>query len=1019
MQPLIVKELPLEGKVLIEASAGTGKTYTIGLIVLRLLLEKGLTIEKIVLITFTKAATAELKKNTAEKIREAYDIWKNGFKENSDLTEIVENAKKEHKQIKEANLLDAIARIDEMPVFTIHSFCERLLSEFAFETGNFEEKEVVTNLSDIKDRVIANFWRERIKDLDKTVELTPADLSKSIDAVLKHSDAEITGEKYSDEIEDDKKIKYAIAYELAIKIGDKLKEEKRKLKVMDFDDMIGNCYKAITEDKEHKLQNAVKKKYDAILVDEFQDTDKMQFDIFDYLFKDKPFFMIGDPKQAIYRFRGGDIFAYGKAREKAGKNRFSMNKNYRSEKTLLSALDIFFKNDFFKGKMGEEIDYTEVECGKPELKPIKEETDNRYKPFVIWKGNNNENKEKFNPKVKKSVISEIKRLLSTEKIEPKNIAILLDRNKDCLAYKNALAKERIFAIVRGGPVFESESAVFIRILLNAICYNNNIKCIRALLMNNFCGFEPKTIDDKIFMEWTNVIYETKKEWEKYGVMNAIDFFMAKQNLWGRIATNINGERNITNIRQIMELLNEAEIKFGRIPEKINNHFAVLCKEANESDEAEERLETDEEALKIMTIHKSKGLQFDIVFVPDISRSPRTHKFPHTYMYHKNGKQAIAYIAQSENGEKELNDREEKEELARLLYVALTRAKYRLYVAHNPCYSRSKSCLREIFDDFCISNSSPNIQIEDLDNVLKEKYEYSKKNEIEDAKRECKPLPQKKEPPWQKTSFTEISQNLEPKDYIPVLRKSEAEPPAGKRMGTLLHSIFENLDFDAKENEIQKIVENKLGGFKEFSKETEEGNCRRLWVENKVNVILNKALQKSAGKLCEIDSNNKVAELNFSMKSEKIDSKEIKKIMGEKIPDFLETKESPDKFINNAISLYINGAIDLIFLAGDCKYYILDWKSNSLNDFSNKGMEEAMMHSGYHLQYYIYAVALKRWLEQTQENFDFKKQFGGAYYIFIRGVKEEADNFDGIYFANGKEIADDIINLDNSFKEVCK
>jgi exodeoxyribonuclease V beta subunit len=1005
MNALDVKTTPLDKKVLIEAGAGTGKTYTIGLLVLRLLLEKNIKIEKIVLITFTEAATLELKKNTSEKIREAYNIWKNGTNEENDLTEIIKNAKKENGKIKEANLLDAIARIDEMPVFTIHGFCRKLLTEFAFETGNFEEKEVVTDIDDIKYAVIADFWRENVKNLDVLIGLNLWELSRAVDEVFKHPNADITGEDYN-ENQDEKVLKYAIAHKLAKEIRARLQEEKRKHKIMDFNDMIEDCHKAIERDSEKILKNAVNKRYDAIMVDEFQDTDKIQFEIFDYLFENKLFFMIGDPKQAIYRFRGGDIVAYKKARESAGENQFSMIKNYRSEKTLLDAFNVFFGNSSFAGKMGEGIDYVKVECGKPEQKPIKEEKDSYYAPFVIWKGRNNENKESFAPKAQKAVISEIKRLLSIEGIEPKDIVILLNSNRDCFAYKNALAKEGIYAIFSGGSVFSGEAADFLRILLNAICYNSRTGFIRALLAHDFIGFEPDSIDDNVFITWANIIFNARTQWEKFGVMNAVDFFLTKQNLWSLIAASPNGERSITNIRQIMDILNQEEIKYGRVLEKINNRFAQLCNEAAQSNETEERLETDEDALKIMTFHRSKGLQFNIVFVPDVSRSPHPHKFPHVYVYYENDRQVISYKAASNDGEKELAGEAENEESARLLYVALTRAKYRVYAAYSPCYGRSKSYLREIFDDYCASNSSSNIQIEELDKVIDAKYKYSFKSENEDIKKKAKPLPGKIEPAWERTSFTGISLKLEQTEHIPLLHKTEDEPPAGKRMGTLLHSIFEDLDFDAKDDDIRDMVENKLGGYREFSTEGgEDGKARKDWIKKKVRTILNKKLG-SAGPLCDIDAGNKVTELNFFMYSQNMSLPAIKEILRDKINDF-EKEDLPAR--------YIKGAIDLVFLGKDGKYYILDWKSNSLNDFSKEGMDkEAMLPHGYHLQYYIYAVALKRWLEETQEGFDFKKQFGGVYYIFIRGVTDKEDNLDGIYFADAKEITDNIIKLDNSF-----
>jgi len=984
MRSLNVHNLPLGKKVLIEASAGTGKTFTIGLIVLRLLLEKVLPVEKIILITFTKAATAELKKNTSEKILEAYDIWKNGSDKDDDLTKIVKNAQKENTQIKEANLLSAIARIDEMPIFTIHGFCEKLLSEFAYETGNFEEKEVITDLSDIKDRVVADFWRRKIRDLDETIELKPKILSQAINIILNNPGAKLEGEKY-ESFAKEKEKQYAIAYELAKEIRRKLAEEKKKLKVMDFNDMIENCYRAVKNDSKNILRNAVKNKYAAILVDEFQDTDEMQFEIFDYLFKDKPFFMIGDPKQAIYRFRGGDIFAYKEARNSAGENQFSMNVNYRSEQSVLDALNLFFDNDSFKLKMGEGIDYKKVQCGK-ELSPCRER-DSKYPAFVIWRGKDGENKPEFESKTQKAVIAEIKRLLGSGKFEPKNIAILLDSNADCIAYKNALAKESIYAVVSGGSVFASESANFLRILLNAVCYNNNAKYIRALLTHCFCGFEPKEINDEVFMKWTNVIYETKMKWKFHGIMHAIDFFIRK--------LGISGKRDVANIRQIMECLSEEEIKFGRVPEKINNRFAVLCQEAEVSEKTEERLETDEDALEIMTIHKSKGLQFDIVFVPDVSRSPRNHTFPNAYVYHNGKEKTIAYFAKDEI-KKELNNKEENEENARLLYVALTRAKYRLYVAFSPCKRKkdgsisgavgASSVCREIFENFSAEND--NIAIESLDELLENKYSYnqSKKSGKE---MQAKKLPENFSvaPAWTKTSFTGISGNFERMDYVPV---PQQKIPTGKRMGILLHSIFENLDFNASEEKIKSMVENKLGGYKELK------DCTGL-IEELIRLTLNKNLPGSTGKLGDVE--NKVAELNFFMSSDKIDLRKIKEIMKDKIPDFLEPKELLDR--------YIKGAIDLVFLGKDGKYYILDWKSNSLNDFSQNGMEEAMRHHGYHLQYYIYAIALKRWLEKTCQD----KQFGGIYYIFVRGVNEENSN--GVYYISGENLAGSIAELEKS------
>lgn len=242
MHPLDINTLPLNEKVLIEASAGTGKTYTIGLIVLRLLLEKHLPIEKIVLITFTEAATAELKKKTAERIREHYS-------NNSEKLTLPEKA----------SLLDAIARIDEMPVFTIHGFCKRLLSEFAFETQNFEDMEIITNQKDIENRIVADFWRSEIEKLEEAEikdlpeKFSPNILRTGIENVINFPDAKIECDAQDNLVAN-------LQYKMAKEFLKSLQEEKKKLRIMGFNDLIMNAYKAVQEDGEKILFKAVQKK---------------------------------------------------------------------------------------------------------------------------------------------------------------------------------------------------------------------------------------------------------------------------------------------------------------------------------------------------------------------------------------------------------------------------------------------------------------------------------------------------------------------------------------------------------------------------------------------------------------------------------------------------------------------------------------------------------------------------------------------------------------------------------------
>jgi len=1047
MQPLDINTMPLTEKVLIEASAGTGKTYTIGLIVLRLLLEKLLPIEKIVLITFTEAATAELKKKTAERIREYYS---------SDSEKLTLPQK--------ANLLDAIARIDEMPVFTIHGFCKRLLSEFDFEIGNFEEMEIVVNQKDIENRIMADFWRreiEKLKDAeikDLPEKFSPEILKTGIRNVINFPDAKIEYEdrsyiienhlrlkeaveresvgfnkdgkigkkyidknplfqEYNDSLEEYKKLGTSsenLVAKLQHKIGqdflEALRAEKKKLKVIGFDDLIMNTYTAVEKDREKILFRAVQKKYEAILIDEFQDTDKRQFRIFSYLFNGKPFFMIGDPKQAIYRFRGGDIYAYLVAK-KESKHQYTLEKNYRTQRRLLCALNKIFnvENPF----ENEDIKYINVESGKEEL-PELTINGKEQKPLVM-RNAEYENKGQLNP-IKQEIIQEITRLLyetNTEiydkdtkkmrRIKAQDISILTRTNDEAKEYRDALRKTKnIPAVIRhSDSVFKSDAADYIMRLLRAFVHCQKESQVKAALMDTK---ELSTEDIKPFAEAFDI-------WKRYGIMRAINSFFDLNNLWGKILNAENGERNATNLRQLIWILNEEETLFGRVPEKMLRRFAELIKNGD-GEENEEKLETDDDAIQIMTIHASKGLEFPVVFVPDIvlaGEIPGKFVYEKTPpIYHSKNDVIVEYAVFNRkingNNAKSKEQKELLEESARNFYVAVTRPIYRLYIVNaykdglkeNESSAGQKICSRVLEDE--------NIQI--VDNFTDIEYPKNSKLKFEKEQgKQEKPSKSKNfeiAPAWQHTSFTEISRNLEYRDHVHILQEAEVKIPAGKVMGTLLHSIFEHVDFNANENDIRSLVESKLGGFKEFSKNTAEGEKRKTWVEKQVKLILNKSLGE-AGKLCEIDASNRAAELNFFMKAENLDLKKIKEVMQEKILDF----ENED-----LLAKYIKGAMDLVFLGKDGKYYILDWKSNNLGDFSKAGMEGAMLGSAYHLQYYIYAAALKRWLEQIHENFNFKEKFGGAYYIFIRGVNEE--NSDGIYFSSGEDIADSVEELDGIF-----
>ncbi|MBO7088379.1 MAG: UvrD-helicase domain-containing protein, partial [Lentisphaeria bacterium] len=338
-------------RYLIEASAGTGKTYTITHLILRLVL-MGVPVRRILVTTFSKAAADELKTRILKLLNREFRKRKPNSKQKTGSDAAATGKRKRENDAvpeqedlflfaerqKERFFLQlAVSSIDEMTVSTIHGFCQKMLREYALKSGNGFETELVPDESEYRDRLIRRYCRNRFYGGDAWTKESFETLRKA----AKFASDPVDRDSAEGEALDEKQTLCRDVYRYVRK---ELQAEKDKDGVISYDDIIRD-FDAVLQ-KDDSLAESIRSQYMAVFVDEFQDTDRLQYRIFDKCFpKGCPniFYMIGDPKQAIYGFRGADIYTYLQAKNTAN-DQFTLIGNFRSSPSMIEAVNRMFSD---------------------------------------------------------------------------------------------------------------------------------------------------------------------------------------------------------------------------------------------------------------------------------------------------------------------------------------------------------------------------------------------------------------------------------------------------------------------------------------------------------------------------------------------------------------------------------------------------------------------------------------------------------------------------------------------------
>ena len=880
------KKVPLKGNNIVEASAGTGKTFSIGLLVLRLLIEKKVSIRKILMVTFTNAAVAELALRIRLFITKAINVTEGATIEEQDIMTIVEKYGDDNT----ADLLKkALTDLDEASIQTIHSFCQDALNTNALDSGQAFGVELQPDVLTIAGEEIRNFWRQFITVLpEELLGETPEICFENFEGVVRESINGKTyaflgndefpidkfGQKFADfynsykqkradiigQIESynlrqdwkagiikdaqsfkgyysillsEKPTRQALSNELfekdkvivqdlfpqqqdcchwlfSVCIDKVTKRVKRYLKenhLITYDNLITQMHRTVVEGNNDDLKNTLRENYDAIFIDEFQDTDKLQYEIYNELFgKDKILFYIGDPKQSIYAWRKADLHTYFQAKKNIPVERhYEMDKNYRSSSAYLKSLEEFYRrcsDPFCTGGSVLDLKYLPVQAHLRSAVGLKKGTE-ELKPLQMFDG---ETKSKIKSKVAKLVYEILngEYLLNGDKVKNSDIGILVRTNNEAAQVKALLAGVDIHAItIDDKQVFQdSQEAKSLQYILQAVLNTSEANINKALL-NSFTGFDSKKVAEIDKEELLDLFRSYREIWSRSGVYPMIREFNNDFGVMQHLleTSEANGLRILTDFTQILELLQEEEYRQELKPLGLYEYLGKqIAGEFQEGDEYQQRMESDEAAVKIVTIHKAKGLEYPIVIAPFLDLKSNETNFIKTYAYREEGelgKYKFYCKGLSEDEQKKLAKVQWEQENRRLLYVALTRAKFNCFLFKSSGQYAGTTCLTPFVNDFdihpCLEEPLPSIKDKEDEEKSKLPEYWGKTKSIEKFCLSDKLIG--------KLSFSGLSLH----GYTPKENKSEIKDdydqfifkdiPGGTNLGSMLHYLFENINFE--------------------------------------------------------------------------------------------------------------------------------------------------------------------------------------------------------------------------------
>ena len=1139
----------LKGVNLIEASAGTGKTYAIAMLVLRFVVEQGIAIDKVLVVTFTKVATEELKDRVRSRLAEAKRAV-DGHAGDSDgaVIDWLDNLGMEPELVKQRLAL-ALLNIDQAGIFTIHGFCQRVLREHALESGQLFDAELTDDLALIKQACADDFWRRQIynrsvweaavltadyktpdqllasvdfiadhvsiyppvenldtalNELQRSADIAKTELERCAKSLMEHfadqkfksiytdtfelhycslmnwleehttqipgpeAFALLTGNGIKDALNGTKfkanktqtseQRKAGYLAELKINTGPfdalatavkkitlilrrtlletlrvELDKQLQQLNVMSFDNLITRLAEALQGENGMLLIAELQQRFEVALIDEFQDTDDSQWFIFSSVFAapSQYLYLIGDPKQAIYKFRGADIYSYLDAQKQA-EHKFTLDKNWRSHPQLVDAVNALFQKE--QAFLLEDLAFHDVEPAKSASDGELHFAGQAIAPMMLWQLPQSDSKTGYwRPDRKEAaeairiaVVNEVVDLLTNDytlqpdnrALQPKDIAILVRTNSQARDYQAALRNAGVPSVINSTEsVFAAQEAADLYMLLQAIASPGDIGLLKQALTLNWFDLDGQTFYQLINNEtaidsWMSRFLSYYQDWQQTGLLAMMQRLLAQEKIRTSVSKTPMAERQLTNLYHLIELVQQAAVDEHLGINKTLDWLrtAIIKADRNKSgaENQQLRLESDDDTVKIVTMHRSKGLEYSVVFCPCLwQRNNRLNSEKSllkchvpTQEHQSNGRMIVDLGSEDFERHRAQALKEELAEDLRVFYVAVTRAKYRCYIAWADArfektandsamagllgfadadFGRQQALLQAFKGQ---ANHVFDYQLLDVSGVITGSYQKTVAHAEYLAKKRKRSLYTH----WQMSSYTALSAlSLEEAPELPEdkAREQQDKPeqvpmelPRGAHTGNVVHDLLENNVFidlaKRKDISVQRDKACQRYGLKLEHPEM---------IDALLHAVVATPLSDKDADFCLMNLPEKrcLKEMPFYLSMQAMDANQINLVLQD-TPAF-------QPLTSKQMCGYLTGFIDLI-----CEhkghYYVIDYKTNGLPDYKPETLIHAMREHNYGLQYWLYTVVLHRYLQNRLPDYDYETHFGGVRYLFVRGMQSE-------------------------------
>jgi len=1186
--------LPLRGSRLIEASAGTGKTFTISALFVRLVLGHGgasafgreLLPPEILVVTFTDAATQELRDRIRARLATAARYFREETGAPDELIATLRDDYHEADWPACANKLDVAAQwMDEAAVSTIHGWCQRMLREHAFDSGSLFTQTLETDHTELLAEVVRDYWREHCYALQgETLDwvsmnwITPDALRRRIGPLLAHASARDVPGTLTDIYASARARRAAALAQLkapwaawsqelralcdaacaarrvnarkfqarwytpwfdqlsawatdatletldlktgfqrltpagmaeiceaghridhpaldamvdlprrlaqlpsadadmlahaACWVRARFDDEKRRRAEMGFDDMLTRLDAALHGENGERLAQVIRAQFPVALIDEFQDTDPVQYRIFDRVYRiaDNPddcaLLMIGDPKQAIYAFRGADIHTYLRARRATTGRHYTLGTNFRSSAGMVAAVNAVFQaaearpdgqGAFLFRRGGDDpLPFVPVAAqGRAESLVLDGAP---AAPLTFWLADQDAPMAAgaYRAEMAASCATEIVRLLAGGRagtagflrdgairgLVPADIAVLVRDMSEAYAIRSALAERGVRSVYLSDKdsVFDGREAADLLRWLHACAEPDDDRKLRAALASTTLDrplgeLDRLNRDERFWESWVLRFRGYRDLWRRQGVLPMLRRFMDDFGLPAALARRADGERALTNLLHLAELLQQAAGELDGEQALIRHLAEHLAQDGQASEAQILRLESDAQLLKVVTVHKSKGLEYPLVFLPFACSFRPADRTRPPLRYHDESGRLIVSIAPGE-AEEALADRERLAEDLRLLYVALTRARHACWlgVADLRRGRTAESGWPLCALGYLAGGGQPLAGSGQLAPVLRTLDPAGSLLRTVPAPRPDAAVldPQTSGPaepvyrtperqpgePWWIASYSalrvasvaesdeeareaRLHGDTSPEtpeaqklfdDDVPDTDETLSAPagtgmhrfPRGPGPGTFLHGLFEwagEEGFGAAAADPDRLAD------------AVARRCnRRGWeswitpLSRWLSGVLTERLPLESGqsfRLADLDAYQ--VEMEFWFESRHVDVGQVDALVRRHVMPGAARPALEPAMLNGMFK----GFMDLAFEYRG-RYYVADYKSNWLGPgdaaYTQAAMEQEILGKRYDLQYVLYLLALHRQLSARMPDYDYDRHVGGALYLFLRGTR---------------------------------